>query len=241
MTNDAHNAGSEQPNDDGRKVKPPPRKPNGGEANSEQTKRAKIYPPADAMDLHGLVVPSQDDPLTSTTIHHVPVGKPKSFFRVHPDPEYRKKFYIYTLKQEGVVGEQYFIVADSMRAFVDEAQLSILATCIYRDGSFRLWPLKLPGEGEKDMVAWSTARAAARESIGWWTKIVWKGGNGYKSTPAQPGYAPDPDWSKLPSYGEILAIALGESGVIRDEDHPVYRDHILGAARQRSADDGDDL
>lgn len=213
--------------------------------NSKPKKPAKgngaenpYTPPADAMDLHGLVVPGQDDPLTSTTIHHVPVSKPKSFFRVHPDPAYRKKFYIYTLKQEGVVGEQYFIVANSMRNFIDEAQLCILAACIYRDGSFRLWPLKLPEEGERDMVAWSSARAAARELLTAWTKITWLGSS-YRSRPAQPGYAPDPDWAKLPPYGEILTIALGESGVIRDENHPVYRDHILGAAQERAAaDDG---
>ena len=220
--------------------KPAARKKSNRAAKPEATRAYK--PPVDAMDLRGLVVPdSGDDPLTKTTIHHVPVDKPKTFFRVHPDPAYRKKFFVYKLKLEGVVGEQHFIVADSMRVLVDEARLCILATCVYRDRSIRLWPLWLPEEGERDMVAWSTARSAARESIDWWTKIKWQGANGYKSTPAQPGYAPEPDWLKVPPYDVLIGTALGESGIIRDESHPVYRDHILGAAQEKADGDDDDL
>jgi hypothetical protein len=77
-----------------------------------------------------------------------------------------------------------------------------------------------------------------------WTKLVWTG-RAYKTTDAMPGYAPDPDWSKLPAFNELIKIALGEHGIIRDTNHPVYRD-LIGAPQVKAdeglgADDADDM
>jgi hypothetical protein len=91
-------------------------------------------------------------------------------------------------------------------------------------------------EGEKDQMAWSTARSAARDALTKWTKIVWLGSK-YDTREAQPGYADDPNWSKLPTFERLVELAFGAHGVIRDEEHPVYRDHIIGAAKEKS-DDG---
>lgn len=41
---------------------------------------------------------------------------------------------------------------------------------------------------------------------------------------AQPGYAPDPDFSKLPPFNELVRLAFGEQGIIRDKSHPIYRE-----------------
>ena len=148
-----------------------------GGADKPKAKKAEPYkPPADASDLSDLFVDTgQGDPLTETTIYGIPVDKPKDFFRVHPDPAYRKRCLIYTHKVEGQIEERHYIVAEAMRDKVPEAKLCLLATCIYRNGALRLWPLKLPQEGEKDQLAWSTARAIAKKALTTWTKLVWLG------------------------------------------------------------------
>jgi hypothetical protein len=203
-----------------------------------QKAKAKAYkPPADAADLSGLFVDTeQGDPLTETIIHAIAVDKPKDFFRVHPDPSYRRRCYVYTLKIEGQVEEHNYIVAEPMRDMVPEAKLCLVTTCIYRNGTLRLWLLKLPREGEKDQMAWSTARVAARDALTKWTKIVWVGSK-YDTRSALEGYAPDPDVSKIPPFERLVELAFGTHGVIRDESHPVYREQILGAAKEDSGDD----
>jgi hypothetical protein len=200
--------------------------------------KAEAYkPPTDAADLSGLFVDTgQGDPLTETVIHAIAVDKPKDFFRVHPDPAYRRRCYVYTLKVEGQIEEFNYIVAESMRDLVPEAKLCLVTTCIYRNGTLRLWLLKLPKEGEKDQMAWSTARAAARDALTKWTKIVWVGSK-YNTRSAVEGYAPDPDVSKIPPFERLVELAFGAHGVMRDESHPVCREQILGAAAEKSDDD----
>jgi hypothetical protein len=216
--------------------------PDGEEAapagTAPASKKAKVYkPPSDAADLTGLFVDTgQGDPLTETIIHAIAVDKPKDFFRVHPDPAYRRRCYVYTLKVEGVIEEFNYIVAESMRDLVPEAKLCLVTTCIYRNGTLRLWLLKLPKEGEKDQMAWSTARAAAKDALTKWTKIVWVGSK-YNTRSAVEGYAPDPDISKIPPFERLVELAFGAHGVMRDESHPVYREQILGAAAEKSGDD----
>ena len=249
MSDEAFKDDSEQtPKKD---VPPPAKAPRDGRPNGEDRAppeadakpaeakaKAKTYkPPPDAADLSGLFVDTeQGDPLTETIIHGIAVDKPKDFFRVHPDPAYRRRCYVYTLKIEGQVEEHNYIVAEPMRDLVPEAKLCLVTTCIYRNGTLRLWLLKLPREGEKDQLAWSTARAAARDALTKWTKIVWVGSK-YDTRSALEGYAPDPDVSKVPPFERLIELAFGAHGVIRDQSHMVYREQILGAAAKPSDDD----
>jgi hypothetical protein len=105
---------------------------------------------------------------------------------------------------------------------------------VYRDGSPRIWPIKQPKEGEKDNAAWISARAAAKESIDCWTKLVWVR-NRYDTRPAGDGYAPDPDWSKLPPFHELLKLAFGDAGIIRDKTHAMYCD-LFGIKPNKAAE-----
>jgi hypothetical protein len=199
--------------------------------------------PPDATDFESLWIdPKLGDGIVTTFHNNVPVDKPKTFFRTHSDPAYRRRTEVYTRKIEGVVGEQHFIIAPSMRGLIEEARPCTLVCVIYRDGSPRLWPIKFPRENEKDNQAWVDARSAAKIAIDRWIRIVWVGGT-YQFKPAQPGYAPDPDWSKLPPWEDLIRQGFGEHGIIRDKSHPIYRE-LIGAGMEKPPRDelgGNDL
>ena len=153
--------------------------------------------PNDALDIEALWLdPALGDGLTDTSWHTIPVDKPKDFFRVHPGPNFRRRTEIYAHKIEGQIETAYYILGPEMRGRLEEARPCVLVTCIYRDGSPRLWPIMFPREGEKDNTAWSTARSAARTAIDKWVRLVWSK-RSYLTRDAQPGYAPDPDWKKV--------------------------------------------
>jgi hypothetical protein len=205
---------------------------------SKRPKLELVPPPADALDLAELWLdPALADGLVDERFHEAPIGRPKSYFRVNPDPAYRQLTEIYVHKVEGQIDEQYFIIAAPMRGCIEEAQRCTLVTCIDRDGSPRLWPLKLPKDGERDNEAWTSARKAARNAMDKWVKLIWQK-RAYKTREAHPGYAPDPDWSKLPPYGELVRLAFGEHGIIRDGTHPIVRE-LFGAPPKKPNDDDD--
>ena len=97
--------------------------------------------------------------------------------------------------------------------------------------------LLTPREGEKDNTAWSSARSAARTGIDKWVKLVWAG-RSFLTRDALSGYAPDPDWKKLPAFNELVKAAFGSHGVIQDTTHPIYRE-LMGAPTTINDDDAD--
>jgi hypothetical protein len=193
--------------------------------------------PSDALDIEALWLdPALGDGLTDISWSTIPIDKPKDFFRIHPDKDYRRRTEIYVHKIEGEIETQYYILAPTMRGRLEEARPCILATCIYRDGTPRLWPLMLPREGEKDNKVWVSARAAARAAIDKWVRLVWAK-RVYQTRDAQPGYSPDPDWGKLPVFNTLVEAAFGVHGVICNTEHPIYRDLMGNAPRKNDGDD----
>jgi hypothetical protein len=204
--------------------------PTGNSGNTSQI--------SDAEDLNELWIdPKLGDGITSTSYHSVAVGRPKDFFRTHPSADYRRRTEIYTHKPEGAIDEQHFILAASMRGRIIEARPCTLVCVIYRDGSPRLWPISLPRDGDRDNDAWRSARSAAKAGIDRWVKLLWVR-RAYTTREALAGYAPDPDWTKLPPFNELVQTAFGEHGIIRDTTHPIYRE-LLGAPKADAAVDGD--
>jgi hypothetical protein len=191
--------------------------------------------PADTKDLDNLWIdPKLGDGITSTSFHTVPVGRPRDFFRTHPNSDYRRRTEVYVHKPEGAIDEQWFIIAPAMRGRIQEARPCTLVCVIYRDGSPRLWPISFPRDGERDNNAWISARSAARAAMDRWVKLLWTR-QAYQTREALEGYAPDPDWSKLPPFNELVQLAFGETGIIQSEQHFIYRE-LLGAPKR--ADDG---
>jgi hypothetical protein len=78
---------------------------------------------------------------------------------------------------------------------------------------------------------------AAKAGMERWVKLVWAR-RAYLTRDAQVGYAPDPDFSKLPPFNDLVKLAFGENGVIRDTSHHIYRE--LFGIKPVSKSEGDD-
>ena len=196
--------------------------------------------PDDAADIEALWFdPKLGDGIVDVSLHSVAVGKPKDFFRTVVDPAYRRRAELYTHKPEGVIDEQHYIIARPMRKKIEEARPCTLVTVVYRDGTPRIWPIPFPRDGERDNEAWMSARVAAKIGMEKWVKLLWAR-RAYQTRDAQPGYAPDPDLSKLPPFNDLVRLAFGENGIIRDETHAIYRE-LFGSAPNKPEDDAEEI
>src|SRR6516165_1471602 len=100
----------------------------------------KLVAPNDAADVESLWLDtSLGDGITDLHWHEIHIGKPKDYFRVHPDESYRRRTEIYVHKPEDAVEEQFYILAPNMRGRLPEARPCVVVTCIYRNGTPRLW------------------------------------------------------------------------------------------------------
>jgi hypothetical protein len=196
--------------------------------------------PSDADDLADLWEDDAlGDPLAADHVHHIPVDPPRDFFRSCPDRKYRRKTWVYVHKSENAVGKQYFIVQKAMRDKIPEARPCTLLTVVDRAGMPGLWPLMSPRPGESDNTAWATSRDVARDGLTRWTKPVWQGRQ-FISRFADQGYAPDPDWRRLPPFNELVRTGLGPDGIIRDEQNRAYR-AMFGKVDQPGDLDADEI
>ena len=96
----------------------------------------KIVTPNDAKDFESLWLnPALGDGIVDIHYHSIPVGKPKDFFRTHPNKDYRRRTEIYIHKPEGVVDEGHYILAPSMHGRIPEARPCTLVAVAFRDGA----------------------------------------------------------------------------------------------------------
>jgi hypothetical protein len=194
-------------------------------------------PPQDAEDIARLFDSEFGDAITEDRFLSIVVNKPRDFFRTHPNKIYRPRTEIYTHCPEGAIEKEHYIIAPEMRGRIEEARPCTLVTVIDREGNPRLWPIPLPREGERDNDAWTSARTAARICMDLWGKLIWAK-RSYKVRKAMPGYAPEPDWPKVPPFEELVRLGFGEHGIIKNTDHPIYRE-LFGAAPEAN-DDADE-
>jgi hypothetical protein len=207
--------------------------------DSDGNPAEKLKPtPSDAGDFAALFQdPGLGDGITDVSYTSIAIGKPRDiFFRTVPDPAYRRRTEIVRFKPPGVIEERFCLIDPAMQGVIDEARPVTLVTIIDRDGVPQLWPIGLPKDGGRDMLAWSSARTAAKLGFTKWVKIVWSK-NAYKIREAPDGYAPTPDWAKLPPFLKLVELAFGRDGVIRDRDHTVFKNLFYGAPEGPAGDD----
>jgi hypothetical protein len=215
----------------------PPHLANGGPAKPEP----KVIDTHTPEGIGGLLLPpGLGDGITDGHWHNVPIGKPRDFFRVCTDMAYIRRCEIYVHKKEDEIGDEYYFIGPKMRGEIEEARPCTLVTCVYRDGSPRIWPLILPRNGEKDNAAWSSARKAARAGMERWVKLIWRS-KAYFTRDAHKGYAPEPNFDELPPFEDLLTVAAGEHGIIRDKNHPIYRELMGAPPEDDDALDGADI
>jgi hypothetical protein len=195
-------------------------------------------PPPELVDFESLWIRSDDaDPLTTKTLHKIPIGRPKDFFRTVPDPSYRRKAEIYVHKSDNNNDETMYLIGSALRGQIAEAKPFVIVTVVDRLNKPRLYPIRVPDEDGTDYVSWETQRSIAAQAKDKWVRLFYQGhAHGYGSRIAEDGYAPEPDFSQLPTYNELINGGFGPTGVMNIKSHPVYRD-LFGLVSPASDDD----
>jgi hypothetical protein len=151
----------------------------------------------------------------------VPVKRPgpQDFIRVHPDPKYRGDFMALIMKEE----DEHFLIHPSLHAELSGEGVPVtIFTAINRQGIVFLWPVRLPDADGKPNSWWTSARDAAERAMTQWLRVkAVKALGGYEQTAAG-NMAVEPEWPELP-FMNLLEIAFGKDGIIKDVDHIAIR------------------
>lgn len=156
-----------------------------------------------------------------------PVRKPnkQEFVRVHPEPEYQLRAHILELREER---ETYLVLPAIAAELSGETRTVSLRLSVSRQGSVFLWPVPEPRlDGHE--TAWATsARTAAAKGETHWVRIIANMPQGSYDVFTAPGTLGTPVWPDK-TLRDILAIAFGDSFIIRDAGHPVIK-RLMGLA-----------
>jgi hypothetical protein len=148
-----------------------------------------------------------------------PLQKPpkSKFVRVHPSPEYRM-FSILTLTDNDT-SDIYYVSPDfELPEFVEsQTKLTNLYAAQMSDGSFFVWPVH-----QSETSWYRAAKKAVRVAVDKWVAVVARrAANTYDLIEPQ-DVIPDPDWSSLPPFGEMVEAAF-EDRMILHVDHDFIR------------------
>jgi hypothetical protein len=154
-----------------------------------------------------------------------PVRKPnkQEFVRVHSSRDYQLRAHILELKDER---ETYLVMPAIASELPGETKTVILRLTVNRQGALFLWPVPEPSIDGRENGWGSTARAGAEKAETSWVRMVANMSQGAYDVFHAPGALGNPVWPKK-SMRDILAVAFGETYVIRDEGHPVIK-RLLG-------------
>jgi hypothetical protein len=150
----------------------------------------------------------------------VPVRKPnrQEFVRVHPDSDWRLTTATLNLKEER---ETYVVVPKLWATLNEELVRATLYAAMTRQGTFFIWPVRMPGaDGRLD--EWSrSAHEGADLATRAWVKVAANMNLGAYELGEAQGDLPDPVWPSE-TFAELFSIAF-RGKVIDDIDHPVLR------------------
>jgi hypothetical protein len=164
---------------------------------------------------------SQDfaDDLGVKVLLNVPVRKPsnQTFFRVHPDPNYRlAPAAVIELKEQR---ETYLVPPALVSALGDEITYVNLLTAIDRSGNLFLWPIKLPAsDGRTNDWHQSAFRTAQLATTSWVRLRSNMEARCYEAFKASSDLS-EPHWPEV-EFREILKAAF-QDRIINDLKHPV--------------------
>jgi hypothetical protein len=148
-----------------------------------------------------------------------PLQKPpkNKFVRVHPSPEYRMNG-VLTLTDLDT-GEIYYVSPDlDLPEFIaSQTRVTDLYAAQMSDGSMFIWPL------HRSETSWyRAAKAAIRVAVSKWVAVVARrAANTYDLVEPEDSI-PEPEWSSLPSFAEMLESAF-EDHMVTSLDHPFLR------------------
>jgi hypothetical protein len=151
----------------------------------------------------------------------VPARKPnpQDFVRTNPDPAYRENFALIELKDER---EDYLVLPHIVPLLPGEVVFKTIYTAINRQGVVFLWPVRLPSPDDKPNAWWVSARDAAERSMTKWLRIRANMALGAYEISTAEREIPDPNWSEVEPFQDLLRIAY-RTRLVTDLDHPVVK------------------
>lgn len=178
--------------------------------------------PFDPFDPAQLRVDTMGDFEVEQVLTAVPVRKPKriEFFRVHP--EFVSDMLLVE-RDTGMDRESFLVTPDVRDMVASELRLVRLFTCINKNGTVFLWPVKLP-QGDNDRIRrmTDTALRCADQAKTLWTKLVWNRDlGGYEMYKAK-GDLGSPQWPDK-THRDLIEIAFRDNLIDRP-DHPVIKE-----------------
>ncbi|MGN7611302.1 hypothetical protein ACQZV8_04360 [Magnetococcales bacterium HHB-1] len=150
----------------------------------------------------------------------VPVCKPhrQEFFQIHPDPSWRLETMVLDLKEE----RETFLVAPPLwHELQSEITAKILISTMNRNGTFMLWPIRLPGE-DGQLDDWNRSALEALEiAEQFWIRLKPNQNLGAYEVMRALNPTPAPVWPEI-TFDKLLEIAFRDK-FIQSMDHPVLR------------------
>jgi hypothetical protein len=185
---------------------------------------ADAVPPSDLDEIERLWTnPQHAQTLTGRSIHTIPVKRPSTttFIRVHPEPSYQRSGSVIVDEEEGGFDRTLYLLLPGLEQHLPfDVKPFTLCLAIDRASGLYIWPIRDPKTGEKDNSHWASERQCALHAMRFWCRVV-STRNGKQTVDAPLDYAPDPDWSRVPPFNQLIKTAFGETGIIREINHPV--------------------
>ena len=221
----------------------------GREAQGASSERQKNYdkPKKDTNEMStarvvgksftGAITPEELDPATLTisqdfaagiekkTTLKVPIARPNPqvWFTPSGDPVWRQQVAVLELKEDR---DHYIVVPDLVPDLFNEIVYKLLVGCMTKQGSFVLWPIRLPGlDGKHDTWNASGLRAA-NDFAGRWIRLVANRELGAYDVIEPISLYPEPTWPADPVAEFRKAY---RDRIINNLEHPVVR-HLRGDA-----------
>jgi hypothetical protein len=151
------------------------------------------------------------------------VRKPhkREFFQLHFDPTFREMMAVIILKEE--MNATYLVEPRLVAGLMREISFVTLSACINVGGNVFLWPVPAPTNERRQNQWHVTAREAAKLALEHWVRMVPDMEAGCYAIFTGADNLAQVAWPKGKTLRDLIKLAFGEDGVIRDKDHPLLK------------------